>query len=372
MTGPQDRAADAGAPFRLGHRPCLDGVRGLAILLVLVAHIPKLPLLGGFIGVDVFFVLSGFLITSLLLEEWRSTGGISLKDFYARRALRLIPALVVMLAAAVAFSGLVEEAGSAAQMRRAALMTLLYSANWFMAYDAYPRRELSPSWSLSVEEQFYILWPVLLLLVLRARLSPRARAWLIAAGIIASAAARAALWWKTKSLARVYFGTDTHADGLLVGALVALAADAGWVPRSGLGARVLNWLAHAVVVFLLLFAKEGWTGDPGLYTGRYLLLNLSIGGLVMCLVGAPWRSLLAIFEFAPLVWIGRVSYGIYLWHMVVFTMLGQLHWVRGDWYWEAALALTISITALSFYVMERPILRLKRRFERVPAAGTGA
>src|SRR5688572_4557652 len=170
-------------PFTLGYRPYLDGVRGVAILLVLVCHIPNLPLQGGFIGVDLFFVLSGFLITSLLLEEWRATGNVSLGAFYARRALRLVPALLLVLGAAVLLSELRESRTAANATWTSALMTLFYSANWFLAYGAYPRKELSATWSLSVEEQFYLLWPLLLLVMLRLRCSRRTMAGVVIAGM---------------------------------------------------------------------------------------------------------------------------------------------------------------------------------------------
>jgi peptidoglycan/LPS O-acetylase OafA/YrhL len=352
-------------PFRLGHRPALDGLRGLAIIMVLLAHIPKLPLIGGFVGVDLFFVLSGFLITSLLLEEWRETGDLSLKAFYARRALRLLPALATMLLAAILLSACLEAAAPAAAMRRSALITLLYSANWFLAFDAYPRRELSPTWSLSVEEQFYVLWPILLLALLRMNWSRTRILAVVGAGILASAVARWALWEKTGSFARVYFGTDTHSDGLLLGSMAALLVAWGALPRSAAAIRALNWFSHGVVLYLCAYLYFGWPGDPYLLKGSYLLMNAGMAALIVCLVLSPWPGLRMLFEFAPLVWVGRVSYGLYLWHMVTYGLLGELHWVKGEWYWEAALTLTVLLTAASFYGLERPILRLKRRFERV-------
>ena len=352
-------------PFKLGHRPALDGLRGLAILMVLLSHMPSLGFTGGFYGVDLFFVLSGFLITSLLLEEWRETGSISLKAFYARRALRLLPALVVVLVAIVALSAWKDAPAEAASMRKAALVTLFYSTNWFKAYGVLPNEVLSPAWSLSIEEQFYLLWPMLLVLMLRLGVSRRGTAAVVALLLLASAGARAALWSpETAGTHRVFFGTDTHADGLLSGVLAALVMswDAG--PETPVARRAVNWAALGFVLYLVAFLRE-WPYDRWLLQGGYLLMNGAAAVLVVGLVSAPWRGLRLFFEAPPLVWVGKVSYGVYLWHIVVFWMLGKLGLALGSWFWPVAVAVTFAFATLSFYALERPVLRLKRRFERV-------
>ncbi len=354
-------------PFKLGHRPALDGLRGLAIVMVLLSHMPSLALNGGFYGVDLFFVLSGFLITSLLLEEWRATGAISLKAFYLRRALRLLPALAVVLIVVVVLSAWKDPPAQAASMRKTALITLLYAVNWFKAYDALPNEVLSPAWSLSIEEQFYLLWPLLLVTLLRLGASRRVMAGVVIALLLGSAAARAALWSSDDAgVHRVFFGTDTHADGLLSGVLAALLMEWGRGPATPLTGRIVNWIAHLFLGFLVVFLK-GWPFDRWLLQAGYLPMNLASALLVVCLVSSPWPGLRWLFEFAPLVWIGRVSYGIYLWHIVVFWMLGRLDLGLGWGYWPAAAAFTFALAALSYYALERPLLRLKRRFERVRA-----
>jgi peptidoglycan/LPS O-acetylase OafA/YrhL len=352
-------------PFKLGQRPCLDGVRGLAILLVVLYHFSMDSFGGGFIGVDLFFVLSGFLITTLLLEEWQETGFISLKAFYARRALRLLPVLIVVLLAVVAASAMTEAAQAASAMSTAALMTLFYSANWFLAYKAYPRGELSPTWSLSVEEQFYIVWPVLLFLLLRLGASRRAIATVVAVALLASAAARGILWTTTRSFERVMFGADTHADGLLAGVLAALLLSWRGVPRSAGALRALNGAALVLLGCIGIFVHYGWVGDAYMFLGGYLALNLGAVVLVVCLLASPSAGLRRLFEFAPLVWIGRVSYGVYLWHFAAPWLLSRSGLAIGGGYWPAAVALTFAAAAASFYGLERPILKLKRRFERV-------
>jgi peptidoglycan/LPS O-acetylase OafA/YrhL len=353
-------------PFKLGHRPALDGVRGVAILLVLLSHVPTLPLQGGFIGVDLFFVLSGFLITSLLLEEWQATGTLSLGAFYARRTLRLLPALVVMLLAFVLFSEWRESRDVAAATRTSVVMTLFYSANWFLAFNRYPRAELGATWSLSVEEQFYLAWPVLLLILLRLGCSRRTMAGVVIAAMAASAATRIALLQAGATPNRIFFGTDAHADGLLVGALTGMMFSWGAAPRSPGAARALDVGALLALGLMALLVGIGWQADAAMVRFGYPALNLGAAVLIASLVSSP--ALRRIFEFGPLVWLGRISYGVYLWHIAVFWMLGKFNWSSGSLYWPVAFAVTFALAAASFYGLERPILRFKKRFERVGSA----
>jgi len=354
--------------FTLGYRKSLDGLRGIAILAVVLSHVRTFPFGGGFFGVDLFFVLSGFLITSLLLEEWRDTSDISLRSFYARRALRLLPALVLLLATLSAVSAWTEPPAESAKMRTSALMALFYSANWFVAYRAFPRGELAATWSLSVEEQFYILWPILLLMMLRLKWSKGAIGAAIVAGMAASAGVRAWLWNATGSWERVYYGSDTHADGLLAGALVAVLMASGAVPRSASGSRILNWAAHGMMVFLGFFLVRGWAADPYLSQGGYLALNLGAASIVYCLVCSPWLPLRMVCEFGPLVWLGKISYGVYLWHLAPGLLMDAMGIRSGNYPWAAGMAMTLACAAVSFYALERPILRIKKRFERVGSA----
>jgi peptidoglycan/LPS O-acetylase OafA/YrhL len=354
--------------FTLGYRKSLDGLRGIAILAVVLSHVRTFPFGGGFFGVDLFFVLSGFLITSLLLEEWRETSDVSLKAFYARRALRLLPALILFLGTMTAVSAWREPPDQSAKMGTSALMALFYCANWFVASRSFPRSELSATWSLSVEEQFYILWPMLLLLMLKGKWSMRAISAVIVAGIAASAAVRAWLWNTGSSWERVYYGSDTHADGLLAGALVAVMMASGVVPASPRGARILNWVAHGMMVFLGVFFVRGWAADPMLFQGGYLALNLGAAAVVYCLVCSPWAPIRKVCEFGPLVWLGKISYGVYLWHLAPPLLITLLPAPPGGVRPLAGFALTLGLAAVSYYGFERPLLRFKRRFERVARA----
>src|SRR5579859_8138942 len=356
------------AEFRLGHRRCLDGARGLAILFVLLCHTPSLPLGGGFIGVDLFFVLSGFLITTLLLEEERKTGDVRLGYFYARRGLRLLPALVAMLAVMAALSALLEPPQTAASTRSGALMTLLYSANWFMAFKAYPCDKLLPTWSLSVEEQFYLIWPLILVGLLKMKSSRGSMAAVAAAGLLLSAGWRALLWARTGSYDRVYYGTDTHADGLLSGSLAGILVSSGLLATTPAWGRRLNRAGHLTLGVLFLFLPLGWAADAYVLQGGLLVLNLAMAAMIVSLVMSPGPILRALFEFPPLVWIGKVSYGIYLWHMVIFGMGGRLPVLKTAGSWPLTIATTIGAAAVSFYGLEQPLLRMKRRFEQVPSS----
>lgn len=350
--------------FKLGQRKSLDGLRGLAILFVLLFHIPSLPLGGGFIGVDLFFVLSGFLITTLLLEEQNETGTISLKAFYARRGLRLLPPLVAMLVSMIVLSAIYDATADAAKVRTSALITLFYSANWFLAYRAFPGLELSSCWSLSVEEQFYLVWPLLLIGLLKIKGPARLKAALLFAAMLLSATLRAGLWLRTHSFERVFFGSDTHADGLLAGAWAALLLSRGAHPRS----RSLSLVAHATLVLLFVFLYRGWLADPAVLVGGLFLLNLGMAALVVCLVQSPGPLLRSFFEFPPLVGLGRISYGVYLWHMVVFGLSGRVPILKTQGSWPLTLGLTVAVAAASYYGLERPVLRLKKRFARVSSA----
>jgi len=349
------------ADFKLGQRRSLDGVRGLAILFVLLSHIQSLPFGGGFIGVDLFFVLSGFLITTLLLEERQETGTVSLKAFYVRRALRLLPALVAMLAAMVVLSSAFDAPAEAAKTRTSAVMALLYSSNWFLAAKAFPSPGLSATWSLSVEEQFYLVWALLLITLMKLKVPPRGMIAVVAGGVLLSAGLRALLWKATGSFDRVFFGSDAHADGLLAGSLAGLLLSQGWAPPS----RILRPAGQVTLGALFLFLYWGWMADDYVLAWGLFVLNLGMTALVVALVRDPGPLLLGFFEFGPLVWLGRVSYGVYLWHMVVFGYSGRIPLLERAGSWPLTVGLAIAVAALSFIVLEHPLLRLKRHFRRV-------
>jgi peptidoglycan/LPS O-acetylase OafA/YrhL len=206
--------------------PSLDGLRGLAILAVMLNNARYLP--GGFLGVDIFFVLSGFLITALLLQEWQRTGTIRLGAFYARRALRLLPALFALLALVLVAPGLFY---LAARPWKDAAIAALYATNWVNAFSLRNMAILDHTWSWTVEEQFYVLWPPLVPVLLALRVRRRWILSMVLLGISVSTRLRLLLWDGPASIKRLYYGLGTRLDALLVGCLVALLVSSDLIPR---------------------------------------------------------------------------------------------------------------------------------------------
>jgi peptidoglycan/LPS O-acetylase OafA/YrhL len=365
----------------------LDGVRALAVVLVLATHagIPFLP--GGFVGVDVFFVLSGFLITSLLYAELVVTGRIDLGGFWTRRARRLLPAALVMIVAVLAARRLFAP-DSVAALRGDAIAAALWSGNWrwalqgtdYFALGAAPS-PLQHTWSLAVEEQFYLVWPLLLL---ACRAAKRRRLLVLSlAGAAASALATYVLA-REASPGRVYFGTDTRAQELLVGAALAalLAPTWRWRSSTPLGQRSPQPAARRPLPLLLsvcgLAALAGIAttadGAPGEFrSGLLLLTALAAAALVAGVVldsGQPVARLLSTRLF---VGTGRISYGLYLWHWPVYLALdGERTGLHGYPLAALRVAVTAAIAGASFVLIERPARRVWVRPRRVlPAAAAG-
>jgi peptidoglycan/LPS O-acetylase OafA/YrhL len=345
--------------FELGYRPALDGVRGVAILAVLAVHTNHLfgwsLLKGGSIGVDIFFVLSGFLITCILLGEWAATGRISLRHFYARRFLRLVPALVLLCATVFVLSGVFSSAAEAADTRRTVPIALLYLTDFFASLS--PRTALGVlrhTWSLAIEEHFYLLWPPFLLFCLKSGVSRRALLMLTGSLALAACLHRALLFESGSSPARTYYAFDTRADSLLIGCAAGIAVTWGFV-------RSFNRLNALLVAFVIvcLIATDFWS--PMMHEGGFTILAAATALLLLNLVSNQTGLFRRLMETRPLVWIGKISYGLYLWH---YPMFKWISYAGGPWPLKLALALaaTFAVASVSFYLMERPLLRLKQRF----------
>jgi peptidoglycan/LPS O-acetylase OafA/YrhL len=372
-TLPPPRAADSvAAPSILpstagiGHQRALDGLRGIAVLAVLFFHAEMGWMPGGFLGVDVFFVVSGFLITSLLVEEWARGGGIDLRHFWLRRARRLLPALgallVVVCTVAVLF---VPDA--LVRLRADVVAAVLYVTNWHYIiggqsyFEALGRPPLLQHlWSLAVEEQWYLIWPLVFVVAMR-RFGGAARRLVVPVLVAAALSAiwMAVLYNPNGDVSRVYFGTDTHLSALLIGAAAGLC----WAPW---GARVRGLRHHVAVDIVGLAALAAvvvlmvsWGSDTALlYRGGFALVAL----LSVIVVGAavhPGAWLLAGFlSTRLLVWIGLRSYALYLWHWPVMVVFRQrdLGWSRPATlvFWAA---LTFALAELSFRFVETPVRR---------------
>lgn len=342
--------------FTLGYRPALDGVRAVAILAVVAYHYRwanhALPTRGGFLGVDVFFVLSGFLITSLLCEELAKTGRLRLKLFYARRALRLLPAFFTMVAVYVVWVlTLGPDRWVSGQLREAAA-AVLYAENWFRAFAPnYPDTGgaigLGPTWSLSTEEQFYFIWPILLLFLIRlGRL--RAASIFVAAALVSSALVRA-LMYQPQNMDHFFY---VRADGLLIGCFLALLLAQGVRRRPP---RWIGWIASVVVCLFLITATYD---SQSLYTFGLVVFCLACGLVLWVVVVTPEWAIARLLERKPLVQLGRISYGVYLWHLPVF--IGVREYVpRIRFAGSLALLLTFLVALGSYRYVERPFLKLK-------------
>lgn len=419
-----------GRPIAFSFVPALDGLRAVSVLGLMLYHGGAPVASGGFLTIDVFFVLSGFLITSLLLGEWTRRLTIKLGEFWARRARRLLPALLVMLVGVAVYAKVFATPGEFADLRLDSLSTLFYVSNWhFIAGGSnYFDMTAQPSplqhmWSLSIEEQFYIVWPpvALLMLHLGRRLRPSRRLWPILAtavvGAVASALDMLLSYRSGASVMRLYEGTDTRSQDILVGAALAIgmaiwaqhraelpgdatsgpgrgrvershpaAGTTGQYPprphrrdlhrRRGPGIRpisaweiagptarlvlqVLGWSAVGAAVFLC----TRLTGPtPFLFQGGYFLFALGVALVIFCVVTTQAASLARSLGNPVFRYVGKISYGIYLWHFPLFSLLdgARLH-LTGYPLLGVRIAVTLVVATGSFYVVEEPIRRRRTR-----------
>jgi peptidoglycan/LPS O-acetylase OafA/YrhL len=348
----------ANAPH-IQYRPGLDGLRALAVAAVFFYHsrIDWLP--GGFLGVDLFFVLSGYLITSLLLVEWEARNRIDLRRFWLRRARRLLPALVVVVLGALVLASIFARQ-DLAHTRSDAVSSLLYYTNWHLiiANHSYFNLMGNPSllnhlWSLAVEEQFYIVWPLLLvpLLVLVGR---RRMPMIVIAGIAASAALMWILYKPGSDPSRVYYGTDTRAFLLLMGILLALVWP--WIMRLRRAVPLLELFGIAALVGTVLLFRQMQDFNPTLYRGGDLAAAFCFVVLVAA-VAHPKTGIGQALGVAPLRWVGERSYGIYLWHWPIIVLVAGVNGRPSPGIVVAEAALVLTAAALSYHFVEEPIRR---------------
>jgi peptidoglycan/LPS O-acetylase OafA/YrhL len=352
----------------LAYQPALDGVRGIAIAVVIAYHLPSSSFRGGFLGVEIFFVLSGFLITTLLVREWDRTRTIALGHFYARRALRLLPALAVVLIAAQVWAGVTSDHGQAHNIYNDSWTTLFYVQNWFNHNSFAEVSVLSHAWSLAVEEQFYLVWPVMLLGLLHFRWSRVATVTTIGLTACALAAYRLVLWQSGVSYLRLYFGSDTRADALLFGA--AAGALVAWrlLPGGKGWTVLLHWLAAGSVLVMVVMIATNRVESGSLYDGGFAVFSVSVAIVLIDLTRSPRTWMARGLGCTPMRWAGRLSYSLYLWHWPVIIVLNSGRMGLSTWPTRAVdLSVTLALALASYHLVERPFLRMKRRWE--PAAG---
>jgi peptidoglycan/LPS O-acetylase OafA/YrhL len=347
----------------LGYRPGLDGLRALAVTAVLLYHAQLGWAGGGFVGVDVFFVLSGFLITALLLHERRTTGAVRLGRFWAARARRLLPAAVVVIVVAL-FVSATWHPEDLRLLRGDALASLLYVNNWHqvVAHRSYFAAAGRPSllqhyWSLAVEEQFYLLWPPLVALGMRGWRRRRV-AGVALAGAGASFLLMVVLFDPRHDPSRVYYGTDTRAMPILLGAALACAWPAlGRVRPVGRDARALIDVTGLAGLAVLGYVVLRWHDyDTFVYRGGLLLVAVAAAALVAA-AAHPASRVSSLLSGRPLVWLGRRSYGVYLWHWPVMALSRpdiDVHlsaWLLVP----AQVAVTLALAEASYRWVEMPI-----------------
>ena len=351
--------SQSGGVRMLGKIDALDGFRGVAVLLIVVHHLPvAVPSLfhritkGGGFGVDAFFVLSGFLITAILLRDQASGGRVRFGAFYRRRAMRLLPALVLFLTLYMFYEWVTSMPG--AHEPSSALSVLFYYSNTWL-HRVPMSIGLGNMWSLAVEEQFYLVWPLCLALFfgLRRRLAPTV---VILVGTIAVVAIRRAIMWNHGvSWLWLYTRLFTRADALLVGCLLAQLWVHGKLPKRGV--QLAGWVALGYFLYLV---RHG-AGDPFLYRGGYTLVALAVGTMLLAILRTDWL-VNRVLRAGPLRAVGRVSYGLYIWHLAVFNAV-----LRYGRYWppitQATVALSVAALATcgSWFLVERPFLRWKDR-----------
>ncbi len=378
---PRHRRAPAGIP--VGYQPALDGVRAIAVGMVMVFHLATSRgfdiVGGGWLGVDVFFVLSGYLITSLLLTERRRRGRIGMRNFYVRRFLRLAPLSIglVLVLWAITATGLDDATGLSLPFG-GGVSILLYYSNWWNIAHPHGLGSLGHVWSLSVEEQFYFVWPwvVFAAYALMARSARRVLIVVSAVAVVTIGLVRRSLW--LSSTAPGASGTAIvdawlsffrnsllRGDGLLMGCLAALVLHGVTVTprlRRLVGAAAVPALVAAIVIvgFTHFGLWKPWV--PFVPAWGLSAFNLAVAVVVAWLVVAPRSVLAGLLSLRPLTWVGRRAYGIYLLHPLVLDVVATHTSLRRFWFEAAVIAGSLVIAGVSFRFFETPFLRLKERF----------
>lgn len=356
-------------PVEFKHFPVLDGLRGAAVLIVMLYHlellVPQLNLFvrGGFLGVDVFFVLSGFLITSVLMKEHDRTGKISLKNFYWRRFLRLAPAFWAFLLVMYVFGNSILPAREAAVIYENDnfLYSFFYAMNWHRAFGFGATGNLNHTWSLAIEEQFYIVWSLFLVgayFFCKSRKQIFLLTLMTVLGLTVFRVLRTVSGTETTIL---YYSTENRIDAILIGCGAAMIF--GWrlidrdLFRSRNFGRAAFCAGVVAVGIIFSFSHE----DRSLYAGALSVFSLSVAVIILRLIANENSYFSQIFSFSPLRLVGQISYALYLWHYALFEF-GKKSFSSGYLQVSVGISLAFAVSVSSYFLIEKPFLRLKSKF----------
>ena len=365
---------------RITYQPALDGLRACAVIAVLIYHDHKVPgtpggLSGGFLGVEVFFVLSGYLITSLLLSELAATGRVAFATFFARRLRRLTPALIVMLLGVAWYTATIAQTWDRGRIRGDAISTLLYSQNWHLILGRFRSGSvLNHTWSLSIEEQWYFVWP-LALTALFAVTHRHLKTLAIIVSSIALGSAAVNLWLASRANTtnpRMYYGTDTRSLGLLLGAAFAIwvVHFGGRLPLSDSTTRFLGMAGVLIVTAMMLISQDS---DTVLFQGGLFIFGLAVIAIINVTLHTSPTLIGRALSVRPMRAIGVVSYGLYLYHWPLFFVLTPARTgISGVALLVVRIAITLALATASYVIVERPIRNASIRPRYVALAAATA
>ena len=353
--------------------PSIDSLRALAVLAVIIYHVDVNYLPGGFLGVDLFFVLSGYLISSLIIKEYRKTGSLNLYNFYIRRARRLLPAVYFMITVGLVVMVLFNEV----LLRKShldAIFGYIYSSNWWYIFhkldyfDSFGAQSpFKHLWSLAIEEQFYMIFPLLFLLVNRKKKSKDGTYKLnknflyVVLGLILVSLIAHILLFDINNISRIYFGTDTRAFSLLVGVVGAILypmerLHAKVTPQQNMLYSVVSLVSIATLITVMIYTSEY---NTLLYRGGFLLV--AILGLIVIISSGKQHTLMSrLLSFKPVVFIGKISYSLYLWHFPVLVLTTPVSEIGNPniIFVILRVILTFALATVSYVFVETPIRKL--------------
>ena len=353
--------------------PSIDSLRALAVLAVIIYHVDVNYLPGGFLGVDLFFVLSGYLISSLIIKEYRKTGSLNLYNFYIRRARRLLPAVYFMITVGLVVMVLFNEV----LLRKShldAIFGYIYSSNWWYIFhkldyfDSFGAQSpFKHLWSLAIEEQFYMIFPLLFLLINRKKKSKDGTYKLnknflyVVLGLILVSLIAHILLFDIKNISRIYFGTDTRAFSLLIGVVGAILypmekLHAKVTPQQNIMYSVVSLVSIATLITVMIYTSEY---NTWLYRGGFLLV--AILGLIVIISSGKQHTLMSrLLSFKPVVFIGKISYSLYLWHFPVLVLTTPVSEIGNPniIFVILRVILTFALATASYVFVETPIRKL--------------